>query len=99
MEQQSVAAADQKQVTGVIVEILNDLTQDWGLDLDQPIGNQTLLVADLEFTSVDVIQLCVAVEEHYSREKMGFQDLLMVDGRYIDDLEVGQVADFVSSRL
>ncbi|MOA65460.1 hypothetical protein D3C78_1918500 [compost metagenome] len=53
----------------------------------------------MEFASVDIIQLMVAIEEHYNRPKMGFQDLLMNDGSYVDDLSIGQVIDFVHARL
>lgn len=92
-------ATDIAEITRVIVDILEDLTQDWGLDLDEPVGPESRLVEDLEFASVDIIQLCVAIEEHYENNKMGFQDLLMVDGRYVDDLKVKQFADFVTSKI
>ena len=86
-------------IPGVIIHIVEDLTQDWGLDLDEPVGLDTRLVGDLEFTSVDIIQLCVAIEEHYDQKKMGFQDLLMVDGRYADDLSIRQFIDFLTNKL
>ena len=82
----------------VVREIVEDLIQDWGLDLEEPIGRETLLVADLDFASVDVIQLCVAVEEHYER-KMGFQDLLMDDGSYVEDLALGEMVEFIAKKL
>ena len=81
-----------------IVEIVEDLTQDWGLALDEGITGQTLLVANLEFASVDIIQLCVAIEEHYER-KFGFQELLMQDGHYISDLSITQLTIFVADKL
>lgn len=83
----------------VIVDIIEDLTQDWGLDLEQPVGLDTSLVDDLEFASVDVIQLCVAIEEHYNQSKMGFQDLLMQDGRYVEDLNVRKFAEFLNQKM
>lgn len=82
----------------VVIEVIQDLIQDWGLDLAEPVGGSTLLVAHLQFGSVDIIQLCVALEQHYGC-KLGFQDLLMVDGSYIGDLSVGQIAQFIRSRL
>lgn len=81
-----------------VIDVIEDLIQDWGLVLPEPIGESTLLVAQLEFGSVDIIQLCVALEQRYGC-KLGFQDLLMVDGSYISDLAVGQVARFIRSRL
>ena len=78
--------------------IVNDLTQDWGLERTEPAGATTLLAADLKFTSVDIIQLCVALEECYER-RFGFQDLLMKDGSYIGDLSLGHLSDFVDLQL
>jgi len=81
-----------------VCAIVEDLIQDWGLELAKPVGAATLLVADLDFASVDVIQLCVALEQSYER-KLGFQDLLMRDGSYVSDLSLEQVAAHVKSRL
>ena len=68
-----------------VVAIVEDLTQDWGIEPDAPRGARTQVVADLEFASVDIIQLCVALEQCYGR-RFGFQDLLMKDGSYVGDL-------------
>jgi acyl carrier protein len=81
-----------------VVAIVEDLTQDWGLDLAVPCGEQTKVVADLEFASVDIIQLCVALEQCYGR-RFGFQELLMKDGSYVGDLSLGQLAAFVEMKL
>ena len=81
-----------------VCAIVEDLIQDWGLELANPVCAATLLVADLDFASVDVIQLCVALEQSYER-KLGFQDLLMRDGSYVSDLSLAQVAAHVESRL
>lgn len=87
-----------EKIETTVIDIVADLVQDWGVDLNGGISGRTLLVADLEFASVDVIQLCVAIEEHYNC-KMGFQDLLMKDGRYISDLSVTQMVEFLDGRL
>ena len=34
-----------------IVVIVNDLTQDWGIEQTEPLGANTLMAADLQFTS------------------------------------------------
>ena len=81
-----------------IVAIVQDLTQDWGLDIDSPLGADTLLAGDLQFASVDIIQLCVAAEECYGR-RFGFQELLMKDGSYVGDLSLGQMAAFIDTKL
>jgi acyl carrier protein len=81
-----------------VIAIVADLTQDWGLELEAPITGQTKLAADLEFASVDIIQLCVALEQCYGR-RFGFQDLLMKDGSYVGDLALDQFAVFVDAKL
>jgi acyl carrier protein len=87
----------QPSVESSVIAIVEDLTQDWGLESDE-IDGATLLVEQLDFASVDIIQLCVALEQHYGR-KLGFQDLLLVNGSYVGDLSIGQVAAFVASRI
>ena len=88
----------QDTTIGTVVAIVEDLIQDWGLDLDGPIDSDTLLAGDLEFASVDIIQLCVALEQSYGR-RFGFQDLLMKDGSYVGDLSLRQFAAFIDTKL
>lgn len=76
---------------------LAEFIEDWGLDAE--ITSETSLVGDLEFDSIDVIQFVVAMENAFQSRKIGFQDLLMQDGRYVDDLTVGQIEAFLSDRL
>ena len=87
-----------ESVERIVVHICEDLIQDWGLDLDEPIAGDTRLAKDLDFVSVDFIQLLVAVEQHYKR-KFGFQDLLMVNGSYVSDLTIGEIVEFVGQAL
>lgn len=82
-----------------LVGILSDMIADWGLDLPNGIRPDTRLVADLEFTSVDIIHLIVAIEEQYHRPSMGFQELLIQDNRYVDELSVQQLTTFVADKL
>lgn len=86
-------------VTDQLVALLQDFIQDWDAEPESGIERQTRLLADLGFESIDVIQLVVAIEQEFGRGKLQFEKLLMVNGRYVDDLSVGQIADFVASRL
>jgi len=90
--------APQHPTESSVIEIVEDLIQDWGLDEVGEIKGSTMLVKELDFASVDIIQLCVAIEQHYDR-KLGFQAFLLVDGSYLDDVSIRQLADFVASRL
>ncbi|MCP6761112.1 MAG: phosphopantetheine-binding protein [Fischerella sp. CENA71] len=83
-------------IQSTIIEILKDIIQDWDLEADE-ISLETQLVADLSFASIDIIHFVVAIEDHF-KQKFGFAQLLMQDGRYVDDLSVGQIVDFVSKQ-
>ena len=80
-----------------LIGVVSDFVQDWGDD--RPITAETRLVGDLGFDSIDVIQLIVEIERHFNNRKLGFQDLLMRGGRYVDDLSIAELRDFVRDRL
>lgn len=92
-EQRSIDSVQQ-----TVVSIVEDLIQDWGLDLEGPIDGCTRLSKELDFVSVDFIQLLVAIEQHYGR-KFGFQDLVMENGSYVADLTIAQIVEFVGKAL
>lgn len=82
-----------------LIRILEEMTSDWELDFTGGIGPDTRLIGDLEFESIDVVQLVVAVEEGFGRRGFPFEQLLMAEGRYVDDLAVGEVAAFLEHQL
>jgi len=88
----------QEKIILTVIMIVEDLVQDWELNLDDAIGQETFLVNDLNFSSVDIIQLCVALEQNYER-KLGFHELLMEDGKYVGDLSIQQISIFLESKL
>lgn len=92
-------ALTQAEIQKAVTEILDDMTQDWDLMLDDPIGPSTALVADLDFASVDIIHLVVDLEEHFQHGKLGFEELLMNNGQYVDDLSVAQLVDFLERKI
>lgn len=84
-------------IEGRMTAVLQSFIADWGRD--DEIARDTSLVADLEFDSIDVIQLFVAVETAFGKGSLGFQELIMNEGRYADDLRVGEMIDFVAAKL
>lgn len=78
------------------VAIINDMTSDWDTGFEGGVGPETRLIADLGFESIDVVQLVVAIEERFQRRDLPFEELLMEDGRYVDELRVGAIADFLA---
>jgi len=84
-------------VRETVIATLGDFIREWGLDAE--ITPETKIVGDLEFDSIDVIQFTVALECVFGGGKIGFQDLLMQNGRYVEDLSVAQFQEFLETRL
>lgn len=87
------------EVFARIVPLLTELVVDSDLeDWEGDVSEQTLLIADLGLTSVDFIDLFVSIEKSFGRV-IGFHDLLMVNGRYVADLDLGQLSAFLTAKL
>ena len=82
-----------------LVGILEDMTSDWDMEFDRGIGAETKLIADLEFESIDVVQFILAIEEHFQREKLPFEKLIMEHGRYVDEICLGDAVGFLYDEL
>lgn len=80
-----------------LIVLLEDFTQDWDNEFEGTMGADTRLLADLGFESIDIIQLVVAIQEEILKRKLSFDRLLMKDGRYVDDLSIGQIADYLAA--
>jgi acyl carrier protein len=88
-----------EKIQSDIIELLKDLTSDWDLELDVSFHAGTQLVNELEFESIDIVEFVVAVEELYKRRGLPFEELLMLDGRYVDEITVNDVVNFLYPHL
>jgi acyl carrier protein len=75
--------------------LLNDMIQEWDIELLEPIGAETRLMADLGFESVDLMQLIVAIEQAFGVRGLPYEQVLMQDGGYVTEITVRQLADFL----
>ncbi|MDB5969783.1 MAG: acyl carrier protein [Hydrocarboniphaga sp.] len=91
--------ASSDQLVGQLSELLKDFTQDWDNEFEGEMTRETKLLGDLGFESIDIIQLVVAIEQMVHKSKLPFNELLMKEGRYVDDLSIGQIADFVATKI
>jgi len=87
-----------KTVEEVVIGLVNDFVEDWGLD-DLDVNKSTMLKADIGFDSSDTMQLFAAVSEHYNYVEFKFQELVVQDDKFVDDLSLGQVIVFVLKQL
>lgn len=89
----------QSSVLDEVLQVTTHVISDWELDLPEPLGPTTQLVADLDFDSIDLVCLFLAIESRYEGTKFGFEDLVMVDGEYVEDLSLAEIASFAKQRL
>ncbi|MDO8861552.1 acyl carrier protein [Haliea sp. E1-2-M8] len=89
----------QQGVEDAILEVLKDIVQDWDLELDGQMTPDSLLVANLGFSSVDFVELATSIEDLYPEVELDFDGLIINNGRLVEDLSVSQVAAFVYRRL
>lgn len=94
-----MGTTERDQVLAGLVGILEDMTCDWDMDFSSGIGADTTLVEDLGFESIDIVQLVVAIEKHFKRRGLPFEELLMSDGSYKDDIRVSDTVDFLYRHL
>ena len=84
------------EITETVARLAAQIAQD--MDPDTEIRADTMLIRDLGFASVDFVRLIVDIEKTFAR-KLGFLDLLMPNGKYVNDLAVGDFTRFIGSRL
>ena len=82
-----------------VISVLNNMTQDWELDSDEGIGPKTGLMNDLEFESIDIVQLAVALEQNFDKKGLPFEQLFMKDGDYVDEIYVSELVEFMGNNL
>ena len=76
MENKSQSLYHKEVILDGLIKILMDMTSDWDMGFDGSSGNSigpaTRLSADLEFKSVNMAQLAVAIEKNFGREELPF---------------------------
>jgi acyl carrier protein len=82
-----------------VITVINDMVADWDLDRPAGIASTTSLMNDLEFESIDIVQLAVQLEQHFEQSGLPFEQLFMREGDYVDDLTVAEIAAFLRDKL
>jgi acyl carrier protein len=94
-----MALSSRADVENAVVGVVNQTIQDWDIDLPGGVTVQTLLMQDLAFESIDIVQFAVAIEQAADRKGLPFEKLFMQDGDYVDDVRLSQVVDFLCDEL
>jgi acyl carrier protein len=90
-------SAEYSPVFETVISALEELMQDW--EIEDPIRSDTRVVADLGFESIDLIQMISFLEKAFRLRSGSLVDILVIDGRYVDDLLVGEIAEIIGSRI
>lgn len=80
-----------------ITLILQEEAGDWDLTGPQPIAPETLLGQDLGIDSLGLVRILARIEAHLGKRSLPFEKLLVRDGRYVDDLSMAELMNFVAS--
>src|SRR4051794_23222888 len=89
----------EQEIRSELISILENITQDWGLDLHSGIAGSTGLMGDLGFESIDIVMFIVAIETRFAQKGLPFETLLMRDERYVEELSVDDVTAFLVREL
>lgn len=81
------------------LRILREMTSGWDMGFAGLIGPETRLGADLALDSMQMIELVIAMEEHFKLQELPFQQLFMSDDREADDPQVSELVDFLYKHL
>lgn len=85
-----------EQIRADIEGILQEMISSWGVD--DGIGAGTKVVADLGFSSIDLIHLMASIEMRFHR-KLPYDEIIMKDGQYAEDVSVDELVDFVARNI
>ena len=89
----------EQQILKTVEAILEDMTADWDTEHNSKIGPDTRLVRDLNFVSIDLVQFVVAVEEAFKFRGLPWEEFMMSEGRYVDDIRVSDTVAFLQQHL
>ncbi len=98
-ENENFETAGREDILAGIIEVVEDLTQDWDLEFEGAINAETGLVGDLDFESIDIVEFVVAIEQYFKKRGLPFEELLMEEGRYVDEIKIKDTVDFLFKHL
>ena len=88
-------AEGHRVVESLVVDTVAEMLRGQDRTYSGPMTLQTLLVADLDFRSLDVVMLIGALNRELRIVDLPFEQLLFVHGRPVADLSLRAVAEFL----
>jgi acyl carrier protein len=85
--------------TEILDDVIAILSDQIGIKFLSPIGEETLMFADLGLASIDAVVLSETLQRHYNR-LLPFNELMAQIGRRSErDLSIGELITFLSAHL
>ena len=78
-----------------IIDILKNMTSDWERAFENPITCETLLISELGFKSIQVIELFIAIESFFNISNIPYESFFMRDSGPLEDFSVSELAEFL----
>jgi acyl carrier protein len=88
---------DRERIAADVPEILRRIASDVNPGFTGTIGDATRVIADLEFTSVSIVELCMTLGKQYGA-KPPFQQMVFKDGRF-RDFTVSELVAFLARHV
>jgi acyl carrier protein len=87
------------EIESKVIAIVQDMVEELDVvDTGGPITTQSQLIEDLSFASIDFVQLFVLIEEALQK-KLGFHNLILRDGVYVDDLSIAELVTYIDQAM
>jgi acyl carrier protein len=92
-----MAVQGRDQIFDDLTHIISSLSEDW--ELSDPITEETYLIKDLGFESIDIVILCTNVEQHYNRQIPFAEFLAQIGQREVRDIRMDELVEFFYRHL
>lgn len=86
----------ERELQDEVIKVVAEIIKDWDLEFEQQINIETGLIGELEFESIDIVRLVVALEQHFECRGIPFEKLFMKNGEYISELRIKEIATFLN---
>ena len=84
-------------IFSVLLQLIEELFEDW--EYSGKITQETTLLSDLGFQSIDAVALGSAIEDHYDQKIPFAQYLAGLEEKGITDIKLGDFARFIQKNL
>lgn len=87
----------QGQILDDVSEIIQRLMEEAEIEAEE-ITNTSKFSGDLCFSSIDFIEMAATIDVQFAR-RFPYESLLLKDGKYREDLTVGELVGFISDNF